>query len=243
MASSLIASTCFSDHWQKASRRTPMYSPTGSSAKRDGACSRLGSVEGTSPSWANIFSTESFFTSSPQDETLFSATKTPPFSALGAADARQSQPPCQQTTLSTEGQQLQDAHRHQARPPEWQEPPPGSVVVVALPAAPPSLASSHPILRSSFSFQHDPASEGLSRPIVPNKNGFAHTVIRAWQQDLHLRLRPDDVWLAILSQFSFFVNGNAEALRPLLVAHTNRPKLVLDHPGTLETVDLGAVAQ
>ena len=129
---------------------------------------------------------------------------------------------------------------------------------------------SSPILRSSFNFQHGPGSDGfsssvvrnvngfahtvigacisfrhgLSSSVVPNENGFAHTVIRAWQQDLHLRLRPDDVWLAILTQFSFFVNGNAEALRPLFVAHEDQPELVFDaRPASLETVDLDFVAQ
>ena len=73
-----------------------------------------------------------------------------------------------------------------------------------------------PILHSSFSSQHD--SGGSTNPpssIVGNNNGFVHTVIRAWQQDLHLRIRPDDVWLSILTQFSFFVNKNAEELRHL----------------------------
>ena len=51
----------------------------------------------------------------------------------------------------------------------------------------------YPILRSSFSPQHDLRSTGPPRSIVGNKNSFAHTVIRAWQQDLHLRLRPDDM--------------------------------------------------
>ena len=99
----------------------------------------------------------------------------------------------------------------------------------------------YPILRSSF---YDPRSTGPPPSIVANKNGFAHTVIRAWQQDLHLRLRPDDVWLAILTQFSFFVNGNAEALRPIFVAHQGRQELVVDVGAvTIETLDLGAVAQ
>jgi hypothetical protein len=94
------------------------------------------------------------------------------------------------------------------------------------------------VLRSSFSFPDG------DRSVVSNKNGFAHTVIRAWQQDLHLRLRPDDVWLAILAQFSFFVNGNAEALRPIFVAHEGQTKLVVDaRPDTIETINVGAIAQ
>ncbi|KAK4102845.1 hypothetical protein N658DRAFT_522844 [Parathielavia hyrcaniae] len=80
--------------------------------------------------------------------------------------------------------------------------------------------------------------------VVPNKNGFTHTVIRAWQQDLHLKIRLDDVWLAILNQFSFFVNGNAETLRDIFVAHEGRAEVVVDaRPNTIETVDVGFVAQ
>ncbi|KAK4034624.1 hypothetical protein C8A01DRAFT_49042 [Parachaetomium inaequale] len=80
----------------------------------------------------------------------------------------------------------------------------------------------YPILRSSFSVQHDPGAVTLPCSIAPSKNGFAHTVIRACS----------------------FVNGNAEALRPIFVAHEDRPELVVDaSPDTIETVDLGAVAQ
>jgi hypothetical protein len=98
------------------------------------------------------------------------------------------------------------------------------------------------LLRSSFSFADGATEAGVS--VVPNKNGFLHTVIRAWQQDLHLRLRPDDVWLAILTQFNLFVNGNADALRSIFVAHEDQPELVVDaRPATIETVNLGAVAR
>ncbi|POR32698.1 Uncharacterized protein TPAR_07100 [Tolypocladium paradoxum] len=80
--------------------------------------------------------------------------------------------------------------------------------------------------------------------IVPYPNGFVYTVLRAWQQDLHLELRPDDVWLAILAQFSFFVNGHAEVLRRVFVAHEGKRSLVVDvRPRSLDTVDMGAVAQ
>ncbi|KAH7629779.1 hypothetical protein B0T09DRAFT_136393 [Sordaria sp. MPI-SDFR-AT-0083] len=109
-----------------------------------------------------------------------------------------------------------------------------------------STVHSHcPILHSSFSPQHGPG--GSTNPpfsIVGNKNGFVHTVIRAWQQDLHLRIRPDDVWLAILTQFSFFVNRNAEALRHLFVSHQGRQEVVVtvDAP-SVRAVDVGAVAQ
>ncbi|KAK4176044.1 hypothetical protein QBC36DRAFT_387787 [Triangularia setosa] len=81
-------------------------------------------------------------------------------------------------------------------------------------------------------------------PTVPSKNGFAHTVIRAWQRDLHLQLRPDDVWLAILTQFTFFVNANAESLRSVFVSHQGQAELLFDaRPHGIDMVDVGHVAE
>jgi hypothetical protein len=60
------------------------------------------------------------------------------------------------------------------------------------------------IIQSSFS--------DLDKPdppcVIPYSSGFVISIIRAFQQDLHLVLRPDDIWLSILTQFSMFVNGN-----------------------------------
>lgn len=53
--------------------------------------------------------------------------------------------------------------------------------------------------------------------------------MRAYQQDLHLVLYPDDVWLAITTQFSFYVGRHAKALRKQLVAHEGKVELVLDN--------------
>ena len=98
--------------------------------------------------------------------------------------------------------------------------------------------SEYPILRSSFTFPNGGSG------VAPAQNGFTHTVIRAWQQDLHLKLRPDDVWLAILAQFTFFVNVNAEALRSLFVSHQGTLNLVFDaRPATLKTADVGFITQ
>ncbi|KAJ7035401.1 hypothetical protein C8F04DRAFT_1233656 [Mycena alexandri] len=63
--------------------------------------------------------------------------------------------------------------------------------------------------------------------IVPNPNGFVATLIDAYTQDRALVIRPDDVWLAILSQFNFFVNGRAELLRANFVAHEGKQELVI----------------
>jgi hypothetical protein len=46
-----------------------------------------------------------------------------------------------------------------------------------------------------------------------------HTVILAYNKHHALIIRPDDVWLAILTQISLFVSANAELLRASFVAH------------------------
>ncbi|KAL7815055.1 hypothetical protein V8C44DRAFT_325218 [Trichoderma aethiopicum] len=80
--------------------------------------------------------------------------------------------------------------------------------------------------------------------VVPYANGFIHGIIRAFQQDLHLVLRPDDIWLAITVQFSFYVNGHAEELRSHFVSHEGKKKLVVDmSPQTMATLDVASAAE
>ena len=79
-----------------------------------------------------------------------------------------------------------------------------------------------PIIQSSFGdLDHATA-------VIPYGNGMVNGIIRAFQQDLHLVLRPDDVWLSILTQFSMFVNANAEQLRAHFVDHEGKKKLIID---------------
>ncbi|KAK8128764.1 hypothetical protein PG984_009872 [Apiospora sp. TS-2023a] len=77
--------------------------------------------------------------------------------------------------------------------------------------------------------------------VVPYQSGFIETILRAWQQDMHLELRPDDVWLGVLTQLSFFVNGEgrAEALRSHFVAHEGQHRLVVDCENTKSFKDVG----
>ena len=64
--------------------------------------------------------------------------------------------------------------------------------------------------------------------LIPSPTGLFGGIIRAYQQDLHLVLRPDDVWLAIATQFSFYVRKHAETLRKQFVAHEGKVELVLE---------------
>jgi hypothetical protein len=94
------------------------------------------------------------------------------------------------------------------------------------------------IIQSSF---HDLNG---SSAIIPYGNGLVNGIIRAFQQDLHLILRPDDIWLSILTQFSMFVNANAELLRALFVAHEGKKQLTIDvSPFSVWDVEIGKFAQ
>ncbi|KAE9397222.1 hypothetical protein BT96DRAFT_995946 [Gymnopus androsaceus JB14] len=55
-------------------------------------------------------------------------------------------------------------------------------------------------------------------------------------------IRPDDVWIAILTQFSFFVNANAEELRDKFVAHQGQKRLEVRAVGTRYTVNFWSMA-
>jgi hypothetical protein len=63
---------------------------------------------------------------------------------------------------------------------------------------------------------------------MPQSNGFVHTVLKCYNEHHALIIRPDDVWLAIMTQFSCFVNGNAEAMRSLFVLHEGKKELALE---------------
>jgi hypothetical protein len=59
-----------------------------------------------------------------------------------------------------------------------------------------------------------------------------------------LVLRPDDVWLSILTQFNFYVNTNAESARSIFVAYKDKKELEVDiRPFSLRDVDMGKIAQ
>ncbi|KAF8135764.1 hypothetical protein EV363DRAFT_1551847 [Boletus edulis] len=70
-------------------------------------------------------------------------------------------------------------------------------------------------------------SLGDAADIIPQRNGFVHTVLECYSKHRALVLRPDDVWLAIMTQFYCLVNGRAEELRSLFVQHDGKKKLTM----------------
>jgi hypothetical protein len=66
----------------------------------------------------------------------------------------------------------------------------------------------------------------------------------AYNQHHHLRLRPDDIWFAILSQLGFYINAHAEDLRSLFLAHNEKKELTLVYSaGSRYTFDFRVFAQ
>ncbi|KAF7315928.1 hypothetical protein MIND_00109600 [Mycena indigotica] len=64
--------------------------------------------------------------------------------------------------------------------------------------------------------------------IIPKPNGFFFALSEAYNKHHILVLRPDDVWLAILVQFNFFVNANSELLRASFVGHEGTRNLMVN---------------
>lgn len=60
---------------------------------------------------------------------------------------------------------------------------------------------------------------------LATQNGFVSALMQAYNHHQRLKIRPDDVWLAILTQFSAYVNAHAEELRDSFVAHQGKKEL------------------
>jgi len=55
--------------------------------------------------------------------------------------------------------------------------------------------------------------------------GFVQSVVYCYRNHYNLVIRPDDVWTAIMVQFSLYVNKNAESLRSQFVNHEGQKEL------------------
>lgn len=62
-----------------------------------------------------------------------------------------------------------------------------------------------------------------------SSNGFVKAAIEAYNNHHHLKIRPEDIWLAILTQLSAYINAHAEELRGSFVAHEGKKELVIEY--------------
>ena len=93
------------------------------------------------------------------------------------------------------------------------------------------------LLQSSF-------DSNLGAAVRPSSNGFVHGAILAYNHHHHLRIRPEDVWFAIISQIGFYINCHAEELRGMFVAHQGKKELeIVFEMGDRYSVDFGVFAQ
>ena len=76
-----------------------------------------------------------------------------------------------------------------------------------------SLPPEHSVIQSSL----PPTSPSL----IPNHNSLVYTITYAYNSYYHITLRPDNIWLGILRQFSFFAlaHTHTESIRGKLISH------------------------
>lgn len=75
--------------------------------------------------------------------------------------------------------------------------------------------------------------------ISPSENGFVYAAYDAYSNHHHLTIRPEDIWFAILSQTSFYINAHAEELRQNFVSHQRKKKLKVSSVGTIQELNVG----
>lgn len=94
------------------------------------------------------------------------------------------------------------------------------------------------ILQSSYSEEYFKTG-GTSA----STNGLVWAAVHAYSTHHHLTIRPEDVWFAILTQISFYINAHAEELRSFFVDHDGKKELVAVQVGNRYSVDFGHLAQ
>ncbi|KAN0019000.1 hypothetical protein ACTFIU_002202 [Dictyostelium citrinum] len=75
------------------------------------------------------------------------------------------------------------------------------------------------VLKSSIN------NDGLK--LLDGLNSFVYSAWESYNKHHHLVSRPDNIWMAILTQFSFYVNKNSEELREKFVDFDNKKTLIV----------------
>ena len=81
------------------------------------------------------------------------------------------------------------------------------------------------------------------QPVYMAPKGLVDVATIAYNKHHDLVWRPDDVWQAILTQFSLYVTHNSEKLRDRFVDFKGKRQLEIEAFGTLFTVDFGNLAR
>ena len=75
----------------------------------------------------------------------------------------------------------------------------------------------------------------------PLGNGFVGTIFQAYREHRHLVLRPDDVWLAITTALSLYVNNHAEEMRHTFVEHEGKKEIKVEAGGDVYSADWNSI--
>lgn len=80
--------------------------------------------------------------------------------------------------------------------------------------------------------------------LIPSPSGFFLGAVEAYNLHHHLQLRPEDIWFAILSQLSLYINLHAEEVRGKFFAHKEREEsaVVVSSATSRQSVDFGQLA-
>jgi hypothetical protein len=107
-----------------------------------------------------------------------------------------------------------------------------------------SCPDEFPRCKSIFHSSFDKYLPSQTKHVSPDTNGLVNALFYAYSGHHHLTIRPDDVWISILTQLNFYINAHAEELRSFFVAHEGREELVVvaDEAGTIVDVDVGEMA-
>ena len=122
--------------------------------------------------------------------------------------------------------------------------PEASVVLKGLRSKVKDAPEINELLKAPLIPQFGPSGSPLAG-FIAKRNGLVQTILTAYNQHHALVLRPDDIWLCILTQFNHFVNGEgrAEQLRSVFVAHEGKKALVVNGGGNRYTADYGGMAK
>ncbi|KAF9888674.1 hypothetical protein FE257_008432 [Aspergillus nanangensis] len=77
--------------------------------------------------------------------------------------------------------------------------------------------------------------------VSASDNGFVRAVFEAYGYHHHLTLRPEDLWFAILSQLSLYINAHADELRRSFVPRQDQVPLKIQHD-IQQPLDFGDLA-
>lgn len=67
----------------------------------------------------------------------------------------------------------------------------------------------------------------IDQKMIPSSNGFVSSAVEAFNNHHHLQLYPEDIWFAILSQLSIYINRYGEEMRGKFVPPSERKELIV----------------